>query len=367
MRSLHATVRMLRWILPAVVLVASRVGALYAGQFYQATGIPGCGSGFQYRLAVQSTGSVFAVLPGVGTCGGVYRSTDYGHSYRKVGITNPGFSAPRTYDIKSLGGEIYVATDQGVWTTTDTTSQIKWTQHQNGLPEFTPIIMVQPIFGTNEIYAAVDHTMAVGGIYRSTNNAKTWNQITSATDANFLDKGLGCGVEGGNTIVAASHDPGGLWVSRDNGVTWAKSLTWPTLGAYDVGFDCSNSPTHNHLYVTNLDLNVNAAVYRSTDYARTFVPDNQGIPTCCASIINPFGDHSNIGTKVGSWGTAGQGAGMFERTPVSPPIGTPWIQFTTVGLPQGAVIVDWDWTPAVNGHYVLAAWDGLYVRFYYYQ
>jgi hypothetical protein len=365
------------------VVLGSWSGDLHAargtpGQWNLATGI--CGT--VVDLATQGyTGYVFAAVQSQNQfCAGVYRSSNGGASFSKVGITYPGYSQPTIFDLSNgPGAAIYAATSAGIWRTYSET-MVTWERLTNGFPvnEYGVVLgwiyMVDWVWGSNEFYATFDpEALNGGGLYRSTDGGSSWTLVQPGLDAVSVNHGMQCGGTGNLTVVAAARPDrgglaGGLWVSRDGGVTWARSLTWPTARAMDAGIDCSGNQYINknftHIFVTNGDPTVNAAVYRSTDLAQTFVPDNQGIPTCCGSTIRDDRLGWTLGNVVGSWAPTSGGDGLYTRN-IESKIGAAWSKYTANGLPFGAAIADWVYTPdPATGifQYVVIVNGGIYYK-----
>jgi len=313
------------------------------GQWNISSGI--CGN--PVSITTNNYGHVYAAVQSLNTnCAGVFRSTNGGQSFSKVGITNPGFSPPVIHDVGNTGC-IYAATTQGVWKTCSQ-NQVTWTQSLNGLPNFTDIYMVEPIFGSFEVYATVDPVAPAGGLYRSLDGGNTWSLLKAGLDAVAVDRGFGCGLPAGNYIVAAARSdrgglPGAVWISTDNGVNWSSAAGFPTNRAMDIAFSCQGGGNPSvALYVSNGDPSINAAVYRSANLGLSFSPDNNGIPTCCASTLAPTSDSQGyLGNVAATWSPVFNGAaGLFTRNGI-PGLGAPWHQFNITGFPPGAPIVDW--------------------------
>lgn len=319
-------------------------------------------------ITTNNFGHVYAAVQSLNNfCAGVFRSTNGGQSFSKVGITNPGFSPPTVHDVGNTAC-VYAATTQGIWKTCDQ-NQVTWTQHLTGLPNFTDIYMVEPIFGSFEVYTTVDPVSPVGGLYRSLDGGNTWSLIKAGLDAVAVDRGFGCGIAGANTIVAATRSdrgglPGGVWISTDNGSTWSADAAWTTNRAMDVAFSCHGGGNPiTDLFVSNGDTSVNAAVYRSGNFGASFAPDNNGLPTCCASTLSPTSDSQGYYGNIGAtWSPVFNGAaGLFTRNGI-PGLGAPWHQSSIVGFPPGAPIEDWTYAtdPATGaGRYVAIVAGGI--------
>ena len=331
-------------------------------------------------VAVQRSGTterVFVVANATNvSCAGVFRSTNNGQSFTKVGITIPGYGAPNVYDVKANGARVYVATSRGVWTTTDLNS-ITWTQNFGGLPDFAEITAVNPL--TLQVYATVSPSTpgGTGGLWRSTDQGVNWTQVKPGLNVKaMVDTVFGCGNPYASTWIFATDPdgggglPSGLWYSQDSGVTWNQMTGFPTAKPQDVEVDCNNfTGNYQDIFVSSRDPNFNVAMYRSTDFGVTFQPDNQGIPGCCAFTTKPtiFSGDYYAGSRIGSNGTA-----MYERTPGGP-LGSPWVQFTTLGLPGGTLIFrDWDvaYKPGTTNKFrrIAVVWNGsTNATIYYYE
>lgn len=224
------SVAALVWLTPSDLL-AKRPGR--SGQWNIAGGI--CGN--VVDLATQlTTGHVFAaVQSGNLFCAGIYRSTDGGANFRKVGIDNPGFSPPFIFGVSGgAGSTIYAATSAGVWKTIST-NLVTWTRHYEGFPanEFGIVLgwiyMVDVVPATNEVYATFEPEVNGGGLYRSTDGGESWTLVQPGLDAVSVTRSTQCGIESNSTVFAAARADqgglsGGLWISRDGGLTWAASF-----------------------------------------------------------------------------------------------------------------------------------------------
>lgn len=315
-----------------------------------------CATAVYVELTFQNVGArVFAAVNSENTsCRGVYRSTNGGASFTKVGITNPGFSAPRIYDISSTdNGKIYVATDQGIWYTEDS-NLITWHQLTGGIPLFNEIERLSVISKTGDAYDDLYATVAMSapgpnsGVWRSADSGASWTKVLPNVYASRVTRGRGCPSGADSTVVMAARPdlgglPGGLWISTDNGLNWAVSSSWPTARANDAAFDCYNNvitpnPNYGHLFVTNADPAASTQVYRSTDLGQTFQADFNGpVYSCCASNIK----ESNDPTAYHGPGYTTAEVGTLRWRAIHPAQGETWQVFPGTGWPANTSMKSW--------------------------
>jgi len=225
---------------------------------------------------------------------------------------------------------------------------VTWERLINGFPVnaygvlLGELSMVDWIPNSLEYYATLEPGTTGSGLYRSTDGVN-WTLVQPGLDATVVNRGVSCGIPGSSSVFAAARS-GGLWVSRDGGTTWSSLFASPTNRPMDVRIDCTGSsgsnPSFQHLFVTNGDPSGTVAVYRSTDFGNTFVPDAQGIPTQTASTVHDDRNPDYGGNAVGTGSpSGGSGDGMYERGSSAP--GTPWTKVVAPGLPAGVPITDW--------------------------
>lgn len=106
----------------------------------------------------------------------------------------------------SSGNNYYIGTEGGVWSSID--SGITWIQHHSGLPITNTTFSYKTV---NDLYINGNVIIAAtaGGIYRSTDQANSWTQV-SPLSCNDLHKY-------GSYLYATGN---GVYRSNDNGLTW---------------------------------------------------------------------------------------------------------------------------------------------------
>jgi len=162
-------------------------------------------------MIVSSTGNVYDLTPGL------YTSTNHGVTWSAKN-TNLGTSAsPLITD----GGYLYAGTwGHGVYLSIDKGNT--WIDKNNGLPLSFPVLDL--IIINTDLYAC-----GTGGIFHSTDNATTWENISLAG----TDQAASV-IVAGDTIISSfvSQTVAGVYKSNDNGAIW--TLIDPTTGLNDT-------------------------------------------------------------------------------------------------------------------------------------
>ncbi|GEM_PF-2688634 len=165
----------------------------------------------------------------------------------------------------NLGG-LYVSTDNGV--TWDNITQVNtgngWALGSSG----------------NNIFAG----FIGAGIYTSTDVGITWTQtLVGETTVWFL-------IANNKIYAAATGNPGGVYVSTDNGLGWAR-----------INFSFSEKPTCLAQVGNNMFAGCfNGKLYASTDNGATWALSNNGIPSGKVESIISLG--TKILASVYGWG-----------------------------------------------------------------
>jgi photosystem II stability/assembly factor-like uncharacterized protein len=223
---------------------------------------------------------------------GIYRSTDGGRTWKKILFVNPSAgphdlvmdpSNPRIlyaafWDHQFLPWQIRSGGPySGIWKTTD--GGDNWTQLKAGLPKLMGNIGLSVCRSNPQrIYALVEAAEQEGGMYRSDDGGKTFQQMTGSylirgrpwyytvvvadpRDENTLyvmSQSIFKSIDGGRTYVEVAEPHGdnhALWINPDNplnmingddggatitfngGKTWSSEMNQPTAQFYRVEVD----------------------------------------------------------------------------------------------------------------------------------
>lgn len=244
---------------------------------------------------------------------GVYKSTDAGKTWTRVGLRETGQIGsvrvdPRdanTAFVAALGQPFGANAERGVFKTNDggkTWRKVLFINDRTGA-----VSLAMNPANPNELYAGAwqavrkPWTIVSGGpaaecgIYKSTDGGETWKHLDNGlpNDPNALIGKVGVSISAANpqrvyAIMEASNNEGGVYRSDDAGATWALINKTASLIARPFYYTYIDADPKNAdvVYVNNL------AFYKSTDGGKSFRPlqtphsDNQGM------WINP--DNSDI-------------------------------------------------------------------------
>lgn len=213
---------------------------------------------------------IYAVTSGPNSAtAGIYRSLDSGNTWTRAsnGISNTtllGLAVdpvnPATLYVSALGPGMHKSTNGGD----------SWTLVGNPAVRNSNFIVVDP-FNNSTIYAT-DFNNEVGGIFRSTDAAATWERI------GFDQLGAG-----GRFVAVSPHTPGlvyattnaGLFKSVDGGNNWSSVR----IRGGRVVFDPVNPSTIYLLDFSDLLL------LKSNDNGQTWLPANKGLNTTFTNAI----------------------------------------------------------------------------------
>lgn len=229
---------------------------------------------------------------------GIYTSADQGHTW----TTGPGTVSHRILSLARIGNQIYAGADTGV-ILTSRDHGASWTAHAN-----LPFRKVRSLLAYNgSLYVGTD----AQGVFVSTTEGRSWTarnqglppgaQIFAlaanrgALFAGLYSKGLytldphtsswrkvanvaPLVLTATGSELIAGHNPGGIFHSADNGLSWTHAAIppSPTLG---------NAPVWEAAATSKLALaGVAAGVYHSIDQGRSWTPAAAGLPNGSAGI-----------------------------------------------------------------------------------
>ena len=160
-------------------------------------------------------GSVFGGAPG-----GVFCSTDSGNTWGVLGMPSP----PPTVSALAISpnfseDDIVIAgtMEDGIFVSSE--GGQRWVAWNFGLFDLNILCLaISPAFGEDEtIFAGVE-----SGIFRSTNGGRAWREIELPTGFEaVLSLALSTNYAGDHTLLAGTESQG-VWISRDEGETWAR-------------------------------------------------------------------------------------------------------------------------------------------------
>lgn len=143
----------------------------------------------------------------VGTDNGIYRSADQGQNWYARGLETASIRALIAI-VSSNTYSIYAGTDQGVFRSRDHGNH--WEPKNQSLPPTITSLATITLNGITYIFAGTKE----GGIYRSQNEADTWQQTTLIQSTTAL-------TEQGTTLFAATSE-GRVFVTEDAGEHWTE-------------------------------------------------------------------------------------------------------------------------------------------------
>ncbi len=225
------------------------------------------------------------------TSGDNYISADIGKSWRRL---NSGISG-QIKSVVGIGTNLFAGTKKGVFHSTD--NGMTWDSASSGFPQFVPVNTLA-VIGT-KLFAGTGDVGGggyAGNAYISNDYGKSWTLLHSWGSVNCL-------VAVGSTLFAGTGDfmygmgagEGGLFISRDNGVTWTDS------GLHGIGTNNSVFFDGGYLFVHmttySSDHGYGSQLYISADSGKTWNNFNSSIMPLAAGPDGKGGMNLYGGSK----------------------------------------------------------------------
>jgi photosystem II stability/assembly factor-like uncharacterized protein len=270
-----------------------------------------------WSLAI-SRGSIFA-----GTVfSGVYRSTDNGNTWQKVGLNNSVLSFAVSSDTVFAGtdnGGVYRSTNNGnSWTPIGLSYNNIWSL----------------AISRGSIFAGTGR-----GIYRSTDNGNTWALLNVN-----IGEVRSLVVNAGSIFAGGGRD---VYQSKDNGNSWSQI----NKGFIDGGIS-SLTISKDALFVGTFY----SGIYRSTDNGNSWVQVNNGLSNTDIRSLGLSGDNLYAGTfGNGVFRADISGTTTAIRSdPVHSPMKTPRIRFVAPNPTNDITTLEYETTRGGRAEVVLS-------------
>ena len=302
------------WVKPAGTLSNQRV--------FSTASVPSTSASAGYRLILGTMG------------GGVMVTGDAGATFSQLtGLTCNYVRTLRTISTSSTTTRLLAGTDcegttSGIHYQDMTLGTSTWTQ-STGLPSGIRVFSVAPV-GATTSYNTPLMAGTSKGIYKSVDNGQTWTAVAGTPKA-----ADGSSVVFGVTYFSASAplyatvEGGGVFVSKDAGVTWTASNSGlPTTVPLVPSSGFMGTPDNGSTLFMTLD---GLGLYKSTDQAATWTQfmtaDQAGNVRFMTSWTSAAG-YRFLGTRSGVWATndstfssppmqgSGQPGGMADNVEV---------------------------------------------------
>jgi photosystem II stability/assembly factor-like uncharacterized protein len=222
--------------------------------------------------------------------GGVLRSIDSGKSWAPL----TGLPDSIVYSLATNGKDLLAGAYEGIYLSEDQGQS--WKYISDGLPDSTGSLYYPVIFDGHNIFAGLEANMKGGGLFLSRDNGLTWTECYNATPQ-YIQTFY---VIGSNVLVGPGW--GGVQLSTDLGVRWAQD----NLGLhYGSGEQISNFVSNDkYLFALSND----GSIYR-TPLPETLPPPSAvaSTPPTSKAICthpNPFSQSTQITFTSASAGYA---------------------------------------------------------------
>ena len=220
---------------------------------------------YTVALDTRDTSTVY-----VGTGGeGVYKSIDNGEHWTLIGSRDNGLFNPfvTSFIVDPKDSKVlYAGTGCGLIRSVDGGKQ--WSS-VNSIPCGGVDEIVFDYTNPNNIYVAVNtHPNKYGGLFKSSDNGKTWTRLTNDENKLFAVTAIALDTGNQNNIYVGTKDKGVL-KSSDGGLTWGKiNNGLRSLLVYDAVFGNN---------IDNIYILTNNGVFATEDSGLTWLEMNEGL------------------------------------------------------------------------------------------
>jgi len=335
--------------------------------FYTATMVVGClgtnpqnSCGYRYEAEYRTwysggpAGTIVTILaadpssPGVvyaGTTNGVYKTTDGGYSWARIGLAGSDVRAlaagPQVVYAGTLGLGVFKSEDGGG----------TWRPVNAGIPADSWVFaLAMDPQQARTVYAGSSGT----GAYRTTNGGALWAVKNTGLEGTRLRISRMLVDPGDRRTVYATLWGDGIYRSTDGGDHWIAingNLSGQALYAYAIAVGPGRKPQDRWLYLGTHG----AGVFRSTDGGQSWEPFSAGLGDLYnqSLVVHPEDDTLYVATSShgvyvwdsdsGTWVPLGQGPG------------TPYVNALALDADDGKVLYAgtndgvWQWAEVVAG------------------
>ncbi len=223
------------------------------------------------------------VSPGVG----MYKSTDAGKTWSHVGLRGSGTigrvrihpTNPNVAYVAVLGNMFAPSDERGVYRTRDggaTWQRVHFISNRTGAVDLAmdpknPDILIAAMWTTERKPWTIESGSTEGGLFRSTDGGTTWTKLGGGLPDKVMVGRIGVSISGADSNrvyaqVEAADNQGGVYISKDGGLTWTRGFTGRALQQRAWYY------THIHADPVEVDTvyALNVGAFRSTDGGMTF-------------------------------------------------------------------------------------------------
>ena len=254
---------------------------------------------------------------------GLYRSTNGGTSFTMVrsGNINELKRDPTNHDVMLAGaGNPWGNNSNGIWRSDD--NGLTWTRMSDGLPptnQFGRAVLSFYQSNSQIIYAGICGTFDYNGsqtigIFRSTDNGVTWNQMSDDgvnhyASQGWYDMAIAVKPNESNVVLSSGLD---LWKSNNSGLFWQQKSWW----WYDFGNpDFVHADHHEIVFHPENPDEVwevtDGGIFRSTDVGENWTEMNNGFVTYQYYAMG----NATLDTMLAYGGTQDNGTSRYSGSP----------------------------------------------------